>query len=76
MNDSSVVVFDLGKVLLDFDYGIAAAKLAPRSRLAVAEMQALLSQSPLLCRFESGQMTEREFFGEVCAASGYAGGWE
>ena len=28
MSVPSVVVFDLGKVLVDFDYGIAAAKIA------------------------------------------------
>ena len=29
------VVFDLGKVLVDFDYGIAARALAARSRVPV-----------------------------------------
>ena len=27
-----VVAFDIGKVLLDFDYGILIAKLAPRTQ--------------------------------------------
>ena len=30
MNSSNVVVFDLGKVLVDFDYSIAARKVAAR----------------------------------------------
>ena len=32
MSVPSVVIFDLGKVLVDFDYGIAAAKIAQRSQ--------------------------------------------
>ncbi|MGO8696550.1 MAG: HAD family hydrolase [Limisphaerales bacterium] len=73
MKEPSVVVFDLGKVLLDFDYGIAAAKLAARSRLTPVEIQHLLGQSALIYRFETGLMTEREFFDEIRAASGYSG---
>jgi HAD superfamily hydrolase (TIGR01509 family) len=76
MKESSVVVFDLGKVLLDFDYGIAAGKLAARSRLTPAEIQQLMDHSPLLYRFETGLLTEQEFFDEVRAASGYSGSRE
>jgi FMN phosphatase YigB (HAD superfamily) len=76
MKDSSVVVFDLGKVLLDFDYSIAAGKLAARSRLTAAEIQRLMDHSPLLYRFETGLLSEEEFFDEVRAASGYSGGRE
>lgn len=76
MKESPAVVFDLGKVLLDFDYGIAAAKLAARSRLAPSEIHHLLGQSALIYRFETGLMTEQEFFDEIRAASGYSGGRE
>ena len=43
-----VVVFDLGKVLLDFDYGIVVGKLAARGRLSVPQLKQLLVESPLL----------------------------
>jgi HAD superfamily hydrolase (TIGR01509 family) len=76
MKEPSVVVFDLGKVLLDFDYGIAAAKLAARSRLTISEMKHLLGQSALIYRFETGLMTEQEFFDEIRAASEYSGSGE
>ena len=46
MSAPSVVVFDLGKVLVDFDYSIAARKLGPRARLPAPELQHLLCQSP------------------------------
>lgn len=75
MNSSTpkAVVFDLGKVLLDFDYGIAIARLVPRVRLSPAELHALLNQSPLLLHYEAGALSTEEFFARVQAASGYRG---
>jgi glucose-1-phosphatase len=67
------VVFDLGKVLVDFDYGIAARKLAENSAAPAAEIQAVIDQSPLLFRYECAQMTTREFFDEVRARIAYRG---
>jgi FMN phosphatase YigB (HAD superfamily) len=69
----SVVVFDLGKVLLDFDYRISAEKIARRSRFTPAQVRDLLDHSPLLQRFETGLMSREEFYGEVCAACGFSG---
>ena len=68
-----VVVFDLGKVLVDFDYGIATDRIARLSRFTAAQMRDLLDHSPLLFRFETGLMTREEFYGEVCAACGFSG---
>jgi glucose-1-phosphatase len=73
MKESPVVVFDLGKVLLDFDYSIAAAKIASRSRLTPARVRHLLDHSPLLYRFETGPMTAEQFYAEVCSACGFSG---
>lgn len=67
------VVFDLGKVLLDFDYHLAARALSPRSRLPADEFKRVLDQSPLLHRYESGGLTTAEFFAEVRTLTGYAG---
>lgn len=61
----TAVVFDLGKVLLEFDYGIVARRLAAHSGRDAEKIRGLLDQSPLLFRFESGQMTNDEFFREV-----------
>ena len=63
------VVFDLGNVLLDFDFAVAASNLAARCRVPVRELQGLLDQSPLLHRYETGLLTSEEFFAEWC------GGW-
>ena len=48
------VVFDLGKVLLDFDYGRAARTLSVHSDVSATEFRAIVDQSPLLHRFETG----------------------
>jgi HAD superfamily hydrolase (TIGR01509 family) len=69
----SAVVFDLGKVLLDFDFGIAAAKMARKSKLTAEEVMQTLNQSPLLHRYECGHMTREEFAVEVCAACSFSG---
>jgi HAD superfamily hydrolase (TIGR01509 family) len=67
------VVFDLGKVLVDFDYSIAARRIAARSRTPAAEVQRLIDHAPLLFRYETGQMTRQEFFQEVADVTGFAG---
>lgn len=65
MQIPQVVVFDLGKVLLDFDYSILARNFVGHSELSDKEILELLNQSPLLFRYESGEMTTNEFFAEV-----------
>ena len=67
------VVFDLGKVLVDFDYGIAVRKLAANSAASVEEVRHVIDQSPLLFRYEGGQMSTQEFFEEVRRLIGFRG---
>jgi len=67
------VVFDLGKVLVDFDYGIAARKLALQSQAPASEIKAVIDQSPLLFLYEGAQMTTQEFFKAVRERIGFAG---
>ncbi|MSU36101.1 MAG: HAD family phosphatase [Pedosphaera sp.] len=68
-----VVVFDLGKVLLDFDFGIMARNLAENSRAGETEIQELLDQSPLLHRYETGLTDTRSFMDEVGRRIGFRG---
>ena len=70
------VVFDLGKVLLDFDYGIVVRKLVDRGRLTLSELKQLLVDSPLLPAYERGELTSRQFFDAVQRATGFDGGFE
>ena len=68
-----IIVFDLGKVLVDFDYSLAGKRLAARSKISPEAIQEYLDHSPLLFRYESGQMTRQEFFEEVRRYTGFAG---
>lgn len=76
MAKPSTVVFDLGKVLVDFDYSIAGRRLAAKSKASPAEIQKFLDHSPLLYRYETGLMTRQEFFDEVRRVSGFSGSLE
>ena len=73
MTKPSVVVFDLGKVLVEFDYSIAGKRIAARGTLTAAEVQKFLDHSPLLYRYETGLMTRQEFYEEVRQATGFKG---
>ena len=46
MNEPKVVVFDLGKVLVDFDYSIAIRRFAKRSEAGSEQIQRLVD-SPI-----------------------------
>jgi len=71
-----VVVFDLGKVLVDFDFTIAARQIAARGSLPTDQVRPVIQESPALVRFESGQTTREQFFEEVRALTGFRGGLE
>jgi len=68
-----VIAFDLGKVLVDFDYSIAARKVAARSTISLPDLAFFLSHSPILVRYETGQITRQQFFEEVRVATAYRG---
>ena len=67
------VVFDLGKVLVDFDYTIAARRIAARSKVPPEKIRSFIDYSPLLFRLERGEVTTQQFYEEVCAATGFDG---
>ena len=70
------IVFDLGKVLVDFDYSIAARKVAARSTKQIPDLQHFLGSSPVLARFESGLLTRQQFFAEMRQITGFTGSLE
>jgi len=73
MTKPDVVVFDLGKVLVDFDYSIAARRIAAQSTLPPRDVQHFIDHSPLLYRYETGLMTRQEFFEEIRRTTGFLG---
>ena len=70
------IVFDLGKVLLDFDYRIAAHALSTERGPAPEEIMRHFGSAPLLSRYETGLMTTAHFFEETRKITGYAGSKE
>ena len=73
MTTPKAVVFDLGKVLVDFDYSIAGRRIAARGKMSAVEVQKFIDHSPLLVRFETGRMSREQFFAEVQSATGFDG---
>ena len=70
------VIFDLGKVLVDFDYAIAGRSIAGRGRLSADQVRQFIDHSPLLYRFETGQISKEQFFAEIQATTGFTGSIE
>lgn len=74
MNIPKVVVFDLGKVLLDFDYTIAARKLLKEGKLNITDLATMFTNpAEILYRYESGLVATEEFYTQVCELTGYKG---
>jgi HAD superfamily hydrolase (TIGR01509 family) len=76
MASPKVIVFDLGKVLVDFDYGIAARRIAAQGKIVPDQIRAFIDQSPLLFQLESGQLSVDRFFEEVRRATGFSGSFD
>jgi FMN phosphatase YigB (HAD superfamily) len=76
MKTSPVFVFDLGKVLVDFDYSVAARKIAARSVKSLREINTFLENSPLLVEYESGRIDRQTFYDSVRHAVGFQGDLE
>lgn len=68
-----VIVFDLGKTLVDFDYSIAAKKIAALCKPPAEAAKFFLQHAALLTSYELGLMTTAQFFTEICSASGFGG---
>jgi len=67
------IIFDLGKVLVDFDYAVAASEIAARSSKPPDDLQAFLGASPLLLEYESGRLTRETFYQAIRDAIGFHG---
>jgi len=71
-----VVIFDLGKVLVDFDYAIAVRRIAARGRVTAEEFGRFMASTPLLFRYELGHLTSEEFYKEICEITGFCGSFD
>lgn len=74
MANRKAVVFDLGKVLLDFDYGILTARMAPQCRISRADLARIYTvESELMSRYESGLISTSVFFERIRSLTGFSG---
>lgn len=76
MTVPKAVVFDLGKVLLDFDYSIAIRRIANRCKASITNIQTVIGLSPLLAQYETGLISTSDFFEKVRDAVGFQGNLE
>jgi HAD superfamily hydrolase (TIGR01509 family) len=76
MTNTPAIVFDLGKVLLDFDYSKSSRLFAARSQATPGEVEKLINHTPLLYRYETGLMTREEFYREVSTQAAFRGNLE
>jgi len=57
-----VIYFDLGKVIVDFDYAVAVRELMKVTPLSAADVTAVLSDSSLINEYETGKISTDEFY--------------
>jgi HAD superfamily hydrolase (TIGR01509 family) len=76
MPKPTIIVFDLGKVLVDFDYTIAARRISDGSKMSFEAIKNYLLTSDVLVRYETGLISNEEFFSEVCQTTAFAGTFE
>jgi HAD superfamily hydrolase (TIGR01509 family) len=69
----TTVVFDLGKVLVDFDWTIAARRIATRSAVAATDMMKVFDYSHIVVEFELGKLSPEEFFERARKQIGFNG---
>jgi epoxide hydrolase-like predicted phosphatase len=73
MTPPKSVVFDLGKVLVDFDYAIAARRIAARGTMTLLEIARHINQSTIFVKYETGTVTTQQFYEEIRHATGFRG---
>ena len=73
MSQPLIVAFDLGKVLVDFDYHIAVSRIAARSKLPPDGIKTFLGQSHAIIDYECGRLTREEFYEQARKATGFRG---
>ncbi len=69
----AAILFDVGRVLLNYDHKIACRKLAEYSSRTSDEIYTLVPHGKILVDFEEGRITPREFYREVANLIGLQG---
>jgi putative hydrolase of the HAD superfamily len=61
-----VIYFDLGKVIIDFDYTVATQELVKVTPLPLHEIALVLSDAKLIFEYETGRLSSCEYYQMVC----------
>jgi len=69
----SAVCFDLGKVLLHFDWKVMLDRIAAKSSLSPDKIARLLKEDPKAIAYESGTITSAQFFAHLKKRLKYKG---
>jgi HAD superfamily hydrolase (TIGR01509 family) len=56
------IFFDLGKVIVDFDYFVGASALLKITPLSISEIVEILSDAALINEFETGSLSVMEYY--------------
>ena len=65
MKPIETIIFDLGNVLLQFDWGIARKRMCERTGCSRRELEDYFVATPFLTQLEVGQLTAQQFFETV-----------
>jgi HAD superfamily hydrolase (TIGR01509 family) len=68
MSSGRAVIFDLGKVLLDFDYSLVIQRLAKAGSASEGQVRQTLLETSLLLDYESGQLDSVTFHDRLRSA--------
>jgi HAD superfamily hydrolase (TIGR01509 family) len=55
------LLFDLGKVLIDFDFELCIRRFTPRSTLSREQLEGVMRHSAWITRYETGQISTADF---------------
>lgn len=69
-------LFDLGKVLVDFDHRISAGKISGLTNKDADWLYNFFFESKLTMAFDEGRVSAREFYRQIKQATGLAIGYE
>src|SRR5260370_19303748 len=67
---TKTILFDLGGVIVPFDFKLAYARLAPLCGCEAADIPIKIRSTDLVTRFETGRVGPEQFVGELSAALG------
>ncbi|HET8548568.1 MAG TPA: HAD family phosphatase [Bryobacteraceae bacterium] len=70
------IIFDLGKVIVPFDFRRGYDRLAPLCSLAPEQIPERLRSCDLVTRFETGQIEPRDFVREIGSVLGFQPDYE